>query len=185
MIKCRFTILELLVVIAVISILAALLLPALNSARETARGARCLSNIKQVNTALTAYTVDFTFYPWPFRTAENIVMEQRIIEAGYMKPLRRGAQTYKDRFEVQCDSLRDLVCAEGSTYPVSSYIPNCSNTWGGVLTAGSHGIILWIAGIFMIHPIREARKDSVPSTGRMRRLLSPTVTPHPGTSLRS
>lgn len=140
MIKCRFTILELLVVIAVISILAALLLPALNSARETARGARCLSNIKQVNTALTAYTVDFTFYPWPFRTAENIVMEQRIIEAGYMKPLRRGAQTYKDRFEVQCDSLRDLVCAEGSTYPVSSYIPNYSNTYGGVLTAGSHGI---------------------------------------------
>lgn len=142
MIKCRFTILELLVVIAVISILAALMLPALNSARETARGARCLSNIKQVNTALTAYTVDFTFYPWPFQTAEGHVMERRIIDCGYLKPLRRGAYTYRDRFEVQCDSLLNLTCIEGSSsyYPVSSYIPNCSNTYGGVLTAGSHGI---------------------------------------------
>jgi len=116
------------------------MLPALNSARETARGARCLSNIKQVNTALTAYTVDFSFYPWPFQTAEGHGMERRIIDCGYLKPLRRGANIYRDRFEVQCDSLRDLVCAEGSTYPVSSYIPNCSNTYGGVLTAGSHGI---------------------------------------------
>ena len=140
MIKCRFTLLELLIVIAVISILAALMLPALNSARETARGARCLSNIKQVNTALTAYTVDFTFYPWPFQTAEGVGMERRMIECGYIKHLRREGKDYWDRFEVQCDSLRGLVCAEGSTYPVSSYVPNHSNTWGGVLTAGSHGI---------------------------------------------
>ena len=57
--KKNFTLIELLIVIAIIAILAALLLPALDAARKKARGTQCLSNLKQSATFLFIYTSDF------------------------------------------------------------------------------------------------------------------------------
>jgi prepilin-type N-terminal cleavage/methylation domain-containing protein/prepilin-type processing-associated H-X9-DG protein len=53
-----FTLIELLVVIAIIAILAAMLLPSLASAKNQANKTKCVSNLKQLGTAITLFTSD-------------------------------------------------------------------------------------------------------------------------------
>lgn len=59
--KQCFTLIELLVTIGIIGILAAMVLPALNSSRERAKQIACVGNLKQIGLALNMYLSDNNF----------------------------------------------------------------------------------------------------------------------------
>jgi len=128
--KAEFTLIELLIVVSIIAILAGMLLPALGSAREKAKGISCIGNIKQIALANVQYAGDNDGYPSPYKGV-NLGMGAGIFwlgekasgkgydltsENGHLYPYTHGGKVYVCPDQVMRGTIDNADYAGGIGY---------------------------------------------------------------------
>lgn len=118
--KREFTLIELLVVIAIIAILAAILMPALSSARERGKSARCISNQKSIHALFALYTDMNEVFPdtaglnppvsWAYLISGG---KEKIVASGYWSCPNAGMQlNIKDSTELMKTMRRNYTTVQ-------------------------------------------------------------------------
>jgi len=111
-----FTLVELLVVIAIIGILIALLLPAVQAAREAARRSQCVNNLKQLGLAFQNYHDTWGQFPLPGMIANQLGWTASVLAFIEQKPIydqmdwRAGSYTMPDKIRHAAIMIPTYIC---------------------------------------------------------------------------
>ena len=136
-----FTLIELLVVIAIISILASILFPVFARARENARRASCMSNMKQIALGCIMYSQDFDGNLFPYKYWGTGTSEMEVLQP-YIKNTQifrcpSSDQNYKSPANCDADPTHFYCTSYGFPYVAASdpYLAALMNiNWGGSVT---------------------------------------------------
>jgi prepilin-type N-terminal cleavage/methylation domain-containing protein len=127
--RSAFTLTELLVVIAILCLLLALLLPALQSAREAAYQSMCISNLHQMGIAFHTFTTDnYGLFPdkndWLFTSGQNLStgLIYPYIETEKVYLCKKDMVTRKKRFDDRA------LLSKNFTYVMNGH-PGYTDTW--------------------------------------------------------
>lgn len=139
-----FTLIELLVVIAIIAILAAILFPVFARARDAARKASCLSNMKQIGTAAMMYTQDYD------ETFPDSRQSYDALDGANCSQIGLNPGAYRGADHINCWGIRLYAPGTGKTTKVLAGYPARLNPYvknDKVFRCPSDSLVgRWIAG---------------------------------------
>ena len=166
--KRNFTLVELLIVIAIIAILASLLLPALAKAREKATGIQCVNNLKALSTAMQNYASDNgDMIPYFMQGSVNILWPYFLL--GPNPKYRSGKDPYTDSWThppkgMYIDRASYLCPSMPGDHPLTGN----ANWWEYTPSYGLNGA-LFPSGTYRAYKITRYKSPSI------KRMMADTV----------